>query len=243
MGAHVQFSDCPVLHGHYEVEKNALIRAGFLCNSSSMMPEDIVVWRGHLVEECDYPKLCGNINTAEAYANALYIDRWLQCIAPLTFETLLVPKLDINAESLVRDKNWTCAFVKNRTKSLFLENACDSCWPNHSWENLSRRLSKMIGSGAFALRKFDESVDYRQEVRYWVIRHSVYTSRKIIPDSVYDAVERLRCLNNSFYTIDACGDTIIEINPGEVSYIGDCNSLDDWVSWLSGAFLRPHSSS
>ena len=179
-----------------------------------------------------------SVNNVESNLNATYLSRYYPLIEDLTIPTFFCKDLDSRTEDEIRSRGWTKAFIKNDIKSLFTVSNTASVWPDNTFETM-KSLFRHIpeGSGLYAVRKYiDESYMY-EEQRYWVINNHPYHESGHIPDLVKEAVKRLEVMGNRYYTLDAIRDYIVEINPGESSDRGGCNSAESLAAWFAKEFL------
>ncbi len=213
--------------------------AGFNVGTTPHPQATKLLFRDIMIKDLD--KVGANplsVNNTEAILNATYLSRYYPLIEDLTIPTFFCNDLNDETEAEIHSRGWAKAFIKNDVKSLFSCSNTASVWPDTPFETMKTLfLEKPKGSGLYAVRQYlDESLMYAEQ-RYWIINNHPYHESGHIPALVQEAAKRLSALGNSYYTLDAIQDYVIEINSGESSDRGGHNSAESLASWFAHEFL------
>ncbi len=179
-----------------------------------------------------------SINNTEANKNVMYLSRYYPLIADLTIPTFFKRELNEDTIEEIHKRGWGKAFIKNDVKSLFSFSYTASVWPDSSFDKMKELFSHLYSeSNLYAVRKYIDVHLMYEEQRYWVINNHPYHESGHIPDIVKEAVKRLEPMGNKYYTLDAIRDYILELNTGESSDRGGCNSAESLAKWFAKEFL------
>jgi hypothetical protein len=225
-------------HWIYQQEVDSMRAVGMTCALKPSPEARILLRRGLIVEEEDFPTDPRYLQNGRTYANYGRIDRWYPVIADLTIPTVFCDQLDECASVKVNGLGWQRAFVKNSVKSLVIEDPLESVWPDVSFESMLQQFSINPKRGPYALRQYLLPIHFESERRYWVIGSKIYHSSGIIPEIVQEAKKRLDVFGGIFYTIDATPELIVEINGGESSDRKTDNKAEDFARWIKDTFDR-----
>lgn len=196
--------------------------------SESLEAHVPVIWRGWMLKHKEYRALNNAVKSHSAemlvspddYASCHYITGWYESCSDYTPETIFLNESD-DFEKVTSRLKWPSYFVKDYVKSL-----------TTSRGSVARNVEEIKGivtsikqyrgeiEGGVVLRKVE---DFKSETerRYFSLYGTVYSSNDVIPDIVFDIVEKI---SSPFFSIDMVETTashlrLVEIGDGQVSDI------------------------
>lgn len=218
-------------------EASAMKSVGILVGTSPIDNADILLYRGPTIwKEDQFPHYSNLVQGWTEYKSALFMSIYYPYIEDLSIPTFFCNNLDDSTESEILSRGWESAFVKNDVSSIIVKGHVKSLWPETSFREMKSLFGQLPYTGIFAVRKRIELKLYEED-RYWILNNHPYHHTGVIPPIVYEAVDRLRPINNHYYVIDATPHVIVEVNPGESSdrYIENSPTL--FASWFKKEFL------
>jgi hypothetical protein len=226
-----------LIHWIFQEEAIAMNKLGIMIGTKRLREAEKLIFRGEFLTSHNYPKDSRFINTFDAYAKCLFIDKWYPIIKDLTIETLFSNDLDSDTENTIIKKGWAKAFIKDAVKSLAFISNKKSIWPDTSLAEMKNLfINNSHFSQYYSIRKYLAPKVFDNESRYWIINNNIYHPSNTIPKNVVEAANRLKSINNNFYVIDATPEIIIEVNPGETSIRYANNSAIQFAEWLKQEF-------
>ncbi len=218
-------------------EASAMESVGFLVGTSPIDKADKLLYRGPTIwKEEKYPQNSKLIQGWAEYRSALFMSIYYPYIEDLSIPTFFCNDLDDATEREIISRGWESAFVKNDVSSIIEKGQIKSLWPETPFNEMKALFEQLPFTGTFSVRKKIKLKLYEEE-RYWILNNHPYHYTAIIPPIVYEAIDRLRPINNHYYVIDATPHVIVEVNPGESSdrYIENIPAI--FATWFKNEFL------
>jgi hypothetical protein len=200
--------------------------------------KDVVVYRGWMLKQKEYAKLCENIEflgssmftSLDQYIASHYLPNWYHLIPELTPETKIFSK-GVNLKNELERLGWDAFFIKDYVKSV--KNGSIITNPDEA-DRVLAEIEEHRGEieGGICVRKFEKFLD-NTEKRYFVINGYPYGSdpEEKVPSVVRDCS---KIIPSPFFSVDVvkrCDgvERIVEVGDGQVS---------DLVGWNAGHFAE-----
>lgn len=218
-------------------EALAMEMAGFMVGPSPIDNADQILYRGPTMwTEESYPKVPNLIQGWKEYRNALFMSQYYPYIQELSIPTFFCTDLNYSTECEIINRDWEGAFVKNDVSAIIERGRIRTIWPETPFAEMKKLFSQLPYTGLFSVRKQIKLKLYEEE-RYWILNNHPYHHTGYIPDIVYEAINRLKPINNRYYVIDATPQVIVEVNPGESSDRYIENEPNLFAGWFKKEFL------
>ena len=221
----------------FRIESIAMSQRGFFVGTCPTDTDEYLIYRGPTIRTSDrHPSDGRFINNWEANRRTQFLSLHYHLIAAYTIPTFFLPTLNESQFiQRITEKNWSKAFIRSDSKSLFFDDISKCIWPISSISSIKDNYVKYNLNGPFAVRLYIDEDIFIDEQRYWVLNGHPYHPSGIIPDMIRKVASEVYHFSRSHYfTIDAAENYIVEINPGESSDRGCENPLD----FFCGIFVR-----
>ena len=191
----------------------------------SLKPNETVVYRGWMMNECEYRSFCEAVisdgaepfTDIDTYLSCHHLPNWYPHITDLTPRTVTFDA-DADLKAELDSLGWGSYFIKDYVKSLKTESGSLL----HSTENVEQLVADMVKfrgeiEGGFCVREVEDFVE-DSEIRYFVINGKPFGSDPDleIPKIVAEAASRI---GSRFFTVDVVRradevERIVEIGDG-----------------------------
>lgn len=230
------------IHHLFREEAEAMHRIGFIIGTDPADEAEQIIKRGFTIKNPDqYPADRRMIQGWEENIRTLDFSLYAEIIRPLTIPFEITDSLTENqTREIMTRLNWDSAFIKSKNSSLFAFGDLASVFPATPIDRMLRMFEQIGESGPYIIREYiaDQSIFFDEE-RFWVLNGTVYHPSGKVPDHVSKAAKSLWEFSGSrYFVIDAAGEFIVEVNPGESSDRGGDTPLTFFAQIFAQEFLK-----